>query len=196
MSDVFTNRAGAISAAPRGKPKGKPLPGDIKTEHLATGTCNGTGSEPDRGQGAAGESTLQKAARIRLDVPMGTSYMKIQENIFRQAWQLAGTQLRAAIALGITPETVSRFLRRCDRARVNYPRVPEAWPAVAVNRAIGSSNHRASDGENQTPDQQASGDRVINAENQSPVAPTPFSENEKSGPSPTLVDQQGLNTDD
>jgi hypothetical protein len=98
---------------------------------------------------------------------MGTSYMEIQERIFRQAWQLAGTQLRAAIALGITPETLSRFLRRCDRARISYPRLPEAWPVAAVNRVlgrsvdrvIGPSGHRLVDSENQTPDPLISGDR-------------------------------------
>jgi hypothetical protein len=126
-SDVFTNRAGPILASNRGKPEGQPLPGDTKTEPVAIGSCDNTCSEPDRRQGDV----------EGLDVPMGTSCMEIQESIFRQAWQLAGTQLRAAIALGITPETFSRFLRRCDRARVSYPQVPEAWPVVEVNRVIG-----------------------------------------------------------
>jgi len=67
---------------------------------------------------------------------MGTSYQEIQESIFRQVYQLAGTQLRAAIALGITPDTISRVLRRQDRKRTVLPRVPEAWPVVAVNRAL------------------------------------------------------------
>jgi len=63
----------------------------------------------------AGESTVMHgnlAPRIQIDVPLGTPYREIRDSILRQAWELAGTQLRAAIALGITPETVSRTLRR------------------------------------------------------------------------------------
>jgi hypothetical protein len=81
---------------------------------------------------------------------MGTSYFDIQEMIFRQAWQIAGSQLQAAVALGITPETISRFLRRCDRTKVASPKVPEAWPVVrppepppAARREIGRSNDPA-----------------------------------------------------
>ncbi len=65
---------------------------------------------------------------------MGTSYYEIQESIFRQAWQLAGSQLRAAIALGITPETISRFLRRCDR---------KIGIGSSRHQMIGLSAHRA-----------------------------------------------------
>lgn len=61
------------------------------------------------------EGTMQPALRIRIDVPMGTPLREIKELLFRQAYQLAGTQLRAAIALGITPETVSRVLRRAKK---------------------------------------------------------------------------------
>ena len=71
-------------------------------------------SEQGRGKGA-GECPPQEPARIRIDVPIGTPYWEIQASIFRQAWQMTGTQLRAAIALGITPETISRVLRRGDR---------------------------------------------------------------------------------
>jgi hypothetical protein len=63
------------------------------------------------------ESSTQTPPHIRIDVPLGTPYLEIRDSILRQAWQLAGTQLRAAIALGITPETVSRNLRRSDRTR-------------------------------------------------------------------------------
>jgi hypothetical protein len=89
-----------------------------------------------RGNGLGEASTPQKPPRIRLDVPMGTSYCEIQEIIFRQAWQLAGTQLRAAIALGLTPETISRFLRRCDRMRIGFAQIPEAWPVVAPPKPV------------------------------------------------------------
>ena len=58
-------------------------------------------------------------SRIRIDVPMGTSYRDIKEEILRQAYELAGTHLRAAIALGITPETVSRILRRGRKKRTS-----------------------------------------------------------------------------
>ena len=66
----------------------------------------------------AGEETVMhgnpapRAPRIQIDVPLGTPYREIQDSILRQAWELAATQLRAAVALGITPETVSRNLRR------------------------------------------------------------------------------------
>src|SRR5208337_734115 len=121
-------------------------------------------SEQDRGKAASGKSTPQEPARIRIDVPMGTSYQEIQESIFRQVYELAGTQLRAAIALGITPDTVSRVMRRSVR-RIAGTKVPEAWPVV--NRGIRSSDHRATDGEAQSPDQENSMGRVNIAENQS-----------------------------
>src|SRR5580692_3444622 len=75
-------------------------------------------------------------ARIRIDVPMGTSYQEVQESIFRQAYRVAGTQLRAAIALGITPETVSRVLRRAARRGISRDQVSEAWPLVNEDRVI------------------------------------------------------------
>ena len=68
--------------------------------------------EATPGGALLGESPVP---RIQIDVPMGTPYYEIQETIFRQAYELAGTHLRAAIALGITPETISRVLRKSDR---------------------------------------------------------------------------------
>lgn len=132
-------------------------------------------------------SNQPKPARIRIDVPMGTSYLEIQASILHQAWQLAGTQLRAAIALGITPETISRVLRRCDHLGIGCPKVPEAWPVVEVNRVIGPSGqktdrviapsgYRALDRENPKPDQAISSARVNNKANPSSVGLTPFSE--------------------
>ena len=142
MSDVFTNRTLPTLATHQGEPDGKPAPGDGETEPIAARICHGTCSEHDRGKAAGGESVPQEPPRIRIDVPMGTSYYEIQECVFRQAWQLAGTQLRAAVALGITPETLSRFLRRCGRERVCSSRLPATWPVVAVNQFIASSGHR------------------------------------------------------
>lgn len=114
-----------------------------------------------QGKAASEESKPQAAPRIRIDVPMGTSYLEIQESIFRQTWQFAGTQLRAAIALGITPDTISRVLRRCDRMRLGCSKVPEPRPVVTIpeppaeiNRAIGPSDHRAIDGEAHTLNQE------------------------------------------
>jgi hypothetical protein len=104
--------------------------------------------------------------RIQIDVPLGTSYQEIQVSIFRQAYQLAGTQLRAAIALGITPDTVSRVLRRSDRRNVACPQVPEAWPVVtlpepppAVHPGAGSSGHPTANSKDQSPDPAKSSDR-------------------------------------
>lgn len=71
--------------------------------------------------------------RIQIDVPLGTPYREIQEAVFRQAYRHAGTQLRAAIALGITPETVSRVLRRADR-RDNHS--PGALTSPAGQRVV------------------------------------------------------------
>jgi hypothetical protein len=141
MNDVSTNRTLPTSATHRGEPNGKPMRGDGENQPMAARICDGTCSEHDRGK-AAGESVPQEPPWIRIDVPMGTSFYEIQENVFRQAWQLAGTQLRAAVALGITPETLSRFLRRCSRERVCSSRLPATWPVVAVNQLIGSSRHR------------------------------------------------------
>jgi DNA invertase Pin-like site-specific DNA recombinase len=77
---------------------------------------------------AMSKNRPQTPPRIQIDVPLGTPYQEIRESVFRQAYQLAGTQLRAAIALGITPDTVSRILRRSDRAK--------------GDRSIGLSAHR------------------------------------------------------
>ncbi|HMD85140.1 MAG TPA: hypothetical protein VKO18_10625 [Terriglobia bacterium] len=150
-------------------------------------------SEQDRGKAASGKSTPQEPARIRIDVPMGTSYQEIQESIFRQVYQLAGTQLRAAIALGITPDTVSRVLRRHDRKRLASPKVPEAWPVVAVNRVLESSGRQALDGENPTPDGTTSAEQ----ETQTSGALTSSANGpQRSGPASTPSDQQELETDD
>jgi DNA-binding transcriptional regulator YdaS (Cro superfamily) len=97
---------------------------------------------------AMSENTLQTPPRIRIDVPLGTPYREIRNSILLQAWQLAGTQLRAAIALGITPETVSRNLRRAERNRAER------------NRAIGLSDHRAIGGESASPDSQSYAESV------------------------------------
>jgi hypothetical protein len=110
-----------------------------KTDRWITGSSDQPISS-DQVNSAENRSSNQH--RIRIDVPMGTSYLEIQASIFRQAWQLAGTQLRAAIALGITPETISRALRACDRKRIGSPRIPKAWPGVEIDRSIGSSGHR------------------------------------------------------
>lgn len=89
-----------------------------------------TPSEQGRANVAPGENMSQAPARIRIDVPLGTSFQAMQESIFRQTWILTGSQLRAAIALGIRPETISRCLCRAGRIRIASSRVPEPWPAT------------------------------------------------------------------
>ena len=123
------------------------------------------------------KSTLPKLARIRLDVPLGTSYLEIQASIFHQAWSLAGTQLRAAVALGITPDTISRVLRRCDRLGIGCPTVPEACPLVDDRWVNGPSSRRTIDRENRKPDQVSSNDRVSDRANPSSVSLTRISDN-------------------
>ena len=59
-----------------------------------------------------------QSALIPIGVPRGTPDQGIQEPIFQQEHELAGVQLRAAIALGITAGTVSRVLRRPVRRSV------------------------------------------------------------------------------
>ena len=98
-----------------------------------------TGREGDLGNIAFPPAS----ARLHLDVPLGTTYYEIQEMIFRQAWQLAGTQLRAAVALGITPDTISRFLRRCDRERRGPSKLPAAWREVTGASRSGLVNNGA-----------------------------------------------------
>jgi hypothetical protein len=150
-------------------------------------------SGPGREKAASGKSAPHDPPRIRIDVPLGTSYQEIQESIFRQAYQLAGTQLRAAIALGITPDTVSRVLRRYDRKRITRPQIPQAWPAVAANRAIESAGHRAVDAENPTPDSATSAER----ENQSSEAPTSSTSGPQNiGPVSPSGDRQEPKTND
>ena len=84
------------------------------------------------------ENTPHTTLRIRIDAPLRTSYQEIRDSVLRQAWQIAGTQLNAAIALGITPGTVSRNLQRAER-----------------DRAIGSWDHQAFGGESASPDSQS-----------------------------------------
>ena len=60
-------------------------------------------------------TVMSGGARIQIDVPLATSYAEIQEMVYRQAWEKAGTQLKAAFALGITPETISRFLKKREK---------------------------------------------------------------------------------
>jgi len=143
MSDVFTIRTGRTWATHRGSPDGQLTMGDQKTEPTTPISSSAAPRDPGPAPAASADTlNPSEASRIRIDVPMGTSYLEIQASIFRQAWQHAGTQLRAAIALGIVPETISRALRACDRKRVRSPKVPQAWPAVEIDRSIGSSSHR------------------------------------------------------
>jgi hypothetical protein len=117
--------------------------GDKKTEPGPAKSWSAAPRDPGPAPAASGDtSNPAELPRITIDVPLGTSYLEIQASIFRQAWRLAGTQLRAAIALGIVPETISRALRACDRKRITSPRIPKAWPAVEIDRSIGSSGHR------------------------------------------------------
>ncbi len=55
--------------------------------------------------------------RLRLEVPLGTPFREIQEAIFRQACEQTGTQLRAAAALGVHPNTITRILKRAALRR-------------------------------------------------------------------------------
>ena len=86
--------------------------------------------EQGRAKVAPGETSSPPPARIRIDVPLGTTFLAMQESIFRQTWILTGSQLRAAIALGIRPETISRCLCRSGRIKVASSQVPEPWPAT------------------------------------------------------------------
>lgn len=122
MSDVFATRAGPSWAAHPSKPPGEPMPGKSRTADLAAGSWDGARSGRAPRQAAGRESASPEPPRIRIDVPLGTPYLEIRESILRQAWELAGTQARAAAALGITPETVSRFLLRRERERLYAPR--------------------------------------------------------------------------
>ena len=49
---------------------------------------------------------------IEIKVPLGTSLEEIQTIAMQQAYKLAGTQLMAAVSLGICPETLCRRLRK------------------------------------------------------------------------------------
>jgi len=80
----------------------------------------------------SGPSNQDRTPRIRVQVSIGTSYEEIQESVVRQVYELEGTQFRTAIALGITPETVSRIMRRSDNRTISSPQVPEAWRVVRL----------------------------------------------------------------
>lgn len=143
MSDVFTTCARPALATNLSRPGHKSLLYDTNTEPIAAGSWNGPRSEQRRGQAVSGESAPQGPPRIRIDVPVAASYLEIQAGFFRHTWRLAGTRLRAALALGITPETISRILPRSARRRIACPEVPEAWPLAGppepppeVNRVI------------------------------------------------------------
>ena len=105
-----------------------------------------------RARAIQGGSTgpLNPAPRICIDVPLGTSYKEIKVLILRQAYEHAGTQLLAAKALGITPDTVSRILSGWDRRKLARPQGPEAAP---VNPASDSSGPHANEGSGGTPEQ-------------------------------------------
>lgn len=135
------------------------------------------------GQDQRREISGKGTPRICIDVPLGTSYLEIRESIFRQAWQIAGTQLRAAVALGITPDTISRVLRRCERLKIGCPKVPEACPVIVPVNRIAESSGRKTD-----PAVGSSDDRSIDPKNQSPVALSHFSENEEGGSSSNCHD--------
>ncbi len=86
-----------------------------------------TGTKRERRGAPPEQGSDPRAPRIRIEVPLGTPFQEIQEYVYRQAWQLAGTQLKAAVSLGITPETISRFLKRCERDRLDYPGAQTRW---------------------------------------------------------------------
>lgn len=86
--------------------------------------------------------------RIQVDVPMGTPYQEIQDSIFLQAYRLAGTPLRAAIALGITPETVSRVVGRYEGRPVGRLRIPQAGPGFESGQPGAGKVCAAHDGVN------------------------------------------------
>lgn len=87
-----------------------------------------TPSNPGPGIVPPDENTLPDSPRIRLDVPLGTPFREIQMMVFRQAWELAGSQFKAAIALGVCPITIWRHLSQYDRDRLIRPLHPEARP--------------------------------------------------------------------
>lgn len=55
---------------------------------------------------------MSDAPIIRVEFPLGTSLEDFIDEICRQAWKVAGTQLKAGVALGIRPETLARRVRR------------------------------------------------------------------------------------
>jgi len=112
----------------------------------------------ERGRETEWESASPETLRIRIDVALGTPYQEIREEILRQAYEMAGTQLRAAVALGITPDTISRVMRRSERRRMGAAEAAfgsagqsetplfRARPAELLARAVGQVG-RARDGE-------------------------------------------------
>jgi hypothetical protein len=124
---------------------------------------------------------------------MGTPYLEIQAAIFRQVYQYAGTQLRAAIALGITPDTVSRILRRSERRRFAAdsaaspePMAEEKQPcgqprtAEPLARAVGQIERAR--------------ERAMRSERKLFAVESPYLED--SDPSLDSADQEALMTDD
>jgi hypothetical protein len=117
-----------------------------------------TRSQQEGGTAPGGGAKPPEPPRIQIDVPLGTPYQEIQESIFRQAYRLTGTQLRAAIALGIIPDSVARVMQRMERRKAGYLRTPEAWPVPAppppadrltgrpADRVTGRSEDRAGSG--------------------------------------------------
>jgi hypothetical protein len=48
---------------------------------------------------------------IEIRLPLGTKIDEFMSEICWQAWKLAGTQLDAAVSLGIRPETLAKKLK-------------------------------------------------------------------------------------
>jgi hypothetical protein len=85
------------------------------------------------------------APYIEIRVPLGTRLEEIDIQIMRQAWTLAGTQYKAALALGIRPETMGRRMRRGKKlgpvlkSRAGLGRPEHAPPAASQGNAAISS---------------------------------------------------------
>lgn len=63
-------------------------------------------SKPRNGHTMDGEQKI-----ITVSLPLGKHLDDFVSEICWQAWELAGTQLKAAIALGMRPETFSKKLK-------------------------------------------------------------------------------------
>lgn len=95
--------------------------------------------------GEPAPSHQAESPRIRVDIRIGVSFEEIEESIVRQVYELEGTQLRTASALGITPDTVSRIMRRSARRTFFPPQVPKARRVVRISDtdpSIGTSGDR------------------------------------------------------